>query len=98
MYITITAQKLTTGYAQSVADFVAYLEKENEGVPKSEQEHFFNQNRDKVYKNEVVKSIDSNTYKLKQGEPKFHLLLSLVSASKATRLNNSRMRLRTRLP
>ncbi|WP_416242069.1 hypothetical protein [Arenibacter sp. GZD-96] len=25
---------------------MAYLEKENEGVPKSEQEHFFNQNRD----------------------------------------------------
>lgn len=72
MYITITAQKLTTGYAQSVADFVDYLEKENEGVPKSGQEHFFNQNRDKVYKNEVIKTIDSNTYKLKQSEPKFY--------------------------
>ena len=72
MYITITAQKLTTGYAQSVADFVDYLEKENEGIPKSEQEHFFNQTKEGVFKSEVVKAIDANTYRLKQNEPKFY--------------------------
>ena len=31
MYITITAQKTEGNYAQSAADFVDYLEKENEG-------------------------------------------------------------------
>ena len=33
MYITITAQKVQGNYAQSAADFVDYLEKENEGKP-----------------------------------------------------------------
>lgn len=31
MYITIAAQKLEGDYSQSSADFVAYLEKENQG-------------------------------------------------------------------
>ena len=43
MYINITAQKLGTNYSQSSADFVDYLEKENEGLMKEDMEHFFNQ-------------------------------------------------------
>ena len=39
MYINITAQKLGTNYSQSSADFVDYLEKENEGLEKEEMEH-----------------------------------------------------------
>lgn len=41
MYITITPQKLGDNYAKSAADFVSYLEKENEGKPIDEIEHFF---------------------------------------------------------
>ena len=43
MYITITAQKLGKTYAQSAAEFVEYLEKENHGLEQDEIEHFFNQ-------------------------------------------------------
>ena len=32
MYITITPQKLGDNYTQSAGDFVAYLEKENDGL------------------------------------------------------------------
>ena len=34
MYITITAQKVQGNYAQSAADFVDYLEKETQKLPK----------------------------------------------------------------
>ena len=47
MYITITAQKLGGQYSQSVANFVDYLEKENEGLQQEEMEHFFNQYGDR---------------------------------------------------
>lgn len=72
MYITITAQKLKGNYAQSVADFVDYLEKESEGKSFEEQEHFFNQHGDEISGKEVIKEIDGNTAKLKKKEPKFY--------------------------
>ena len=40
MYITVTKQRLDGNYVQSVSDFVACLEKENEGKPIDEMEHF----------------------------------------------------------
>lgn len=40
MYITITAQKLGKTYGQSSGGFVAYLEKENQGLEQEEMEHF----------------------------------------------------------
>lgn len=72
MYITITAQKTEGNYAQSAADFVDYLEKENEGKPISEMEHFFDQYGEEISAGEVIKEIDGNTAKLKTSEPKFY--------------------------
>jgi len=42
MYIVITPQKIGQSYSNSVADYVAYLEKENEGMEHENQEHFSN--------------------------------------------------------
>lgn len=72
MYITITPQKLGDSYAQSVADFVAYLEKENEGKPIEDMEPFFNQHGDQISSREVIREIDGNTAKLKKTEPRFY--------------------------
>ncbi len=72
MYITITAQSLSGNFSQSAAAFVDYLEKENEGKPMPEMEHFFNQEHNEISAEEVVKDIDGNTAKLKKSEPKFY--------------------------
>jgi hypothetical protein len=72
MYITITPQKLGDNYLQSASDFVAYLEKENEGKPIDELEHFFNQYGEEISGKEVITEIDGNTAKLKKTEPKFY--------------------------
>ena len=69
MYITITKQTTNGNYAQSVADFVAYLEKENEGKPIDEMEYFFNQYGEEISSKEVIQEIDGNTAKLKKTEP-----------------------------
>jgi hypothetical protein len=80
MYITITPQKLGSNYSQSSADFVGYLEKENQGLEQGEMEHFFSQYGDKFSAEEVVKDIDGNGAKLKKTEPKFYSIT--VSPSK----------------
>ncbi|WP_165733690.1 MobB family relaxase [Polaribacter sp. 20A6] len=80
MYITITPQKTGGNYSQSSADFVKYLEKENEGLDQESMEHFFNQYDDEISAEEVVSSIDKNTRKLKKNEPKFYSIT--VSPSK----------------
>lgn len=72
MYVSITAQKLNGNYAQSVGDFVEYLEKENVGRLPVDQEYFFNHERDGIYTDEVIEEIDNNTAKLKKTEPKFY--------------------------
>ncbi len=72
MYITITAQKTNGNYSQSSADFVAYLEKENQQLKPSELEYFFNQHGEQISAEEVVDAIDKNTAKLKKREPKFY--------------------------
>lgn len=86
MYITISPQKLNTTYSQSVSDFVAYLEKENEGVDKEYQELFFNQYSDAITPNEVIHQIDTNTSKLKKTEPKFYSLTVSPSAAELKHL------------
>lgn len=72
MYITITAQSLSGNFGQSAAAFVDYLEKENEGKPMPELEHFFDQNHNEISAAEIIKEIDGNTAKLKKSEPKFY--------------------------
>lgn len=89
MYINITAQKLGTNYSQSSADFVDYLEKENEGLEKNEMEHFFNQYGDEISAKEVVKEIDGNTAKLKKKEPKFYSITVSPSKYELQKLENT---------
>ena len=89
MYITITPQKLGRNYAQSSADFVGYLEKENQGLEQEEMEHFFNQYGDEFSAEEVVKDIDGNGAKLKKKEPKFYSITVSPSKYELNRLQNS---------
>ncbi|MCM5664012.1 MobB family relaxase [Galbibacter mesophilus] len=72
MYITITAQNLSGNAGQSASAFVDYLEKENEGKPMPEMEHFFNGEDDEISSEEVISGIDGNTAKLKKTEPMFY--------------------------
>jgi|26BtaG_2_1085354.scaffolds.fasta_scaffold00043_19 hypothetical protein len=95
MYITITPQKLGGNYSQSAADFVEYLEKENQGVEEGGQtkqakgvEYFFNQYDDGISAEEVVREIDGNTAKLKKNEPKFYSITVSPSKYELSRLQN----------
>lgn len=89
MYITITPQKLTETYSQSVADYVDYLGKENEGLEQNDMEHFFNQYGDEISTEQVVKEINENTAKLKKVEPKFYSITVNPSKYELSRLQNS---------
>jgi hypothetical protein len=89
MYITITAQKLTGDYSQSVADFVDYLEKENHGLDQEDTVHFFNQYGDNISAKEVVQEIDGNTANLKKAEPKFYSITVSPSQYELKRLQHS---------
>lgn len=95
MYITITAQKLGGKYSQSSADFVDYLEKENQGLEQEDIEHFFDQYGDEINAKEVVKEIDGNTAKLKNREPKFYSITVSPSQSELRKLQNSSEDLKT---
>jgi len=88
MYITITPQKLGDNYTKSAADFVSYLEKENEGKFVDELEHFFNQYGEEILSNEVIKEIDGNTSKLKKTEPKFYSITVNPSQYELKQLQN----------
>ena len=88
MYITITAQKLGGNYSQSSADFVEYLEKENQSLEQENIEHFFNQYGDEINAKEVVKEIDGNTAKLKKKEPKFYSITVSPSQSELRKLQH----------
>ena len=95
MYITITAQKMGGNYSQSSADFVGYLEKENEGLEQRDMEHFFNQFGDEISAEEVVKEIDGNTAKLKKKEPKFYSITVSPSKYELRELQNNSQDLKT---
>jgi len=89
MYITITPQKLGNNYSQSSADFVGYLEKENQGLEQQDMEHFFNQYGDEISAEEVVKEIDGNTAKLEKHEPRFYSITVSPSKYELRKLQNS---------
>jgi hypothetical protein len=89
MYISITPQKLAANYSQSAADFVEYLEKENQSLEEPEMEHFFNQYGDEIPAGEVVREIDANTDKLKKTEPKFYSITVSPSKYELSRLQNT---------
>ena len=88
MYISVTRQHLNKTFSQSASDFVAYLEKENEGKSPELQEHFFDQNNDSIPPGQVVKEIDGNTAKLKKKEPKFYSLTINPSKTELKAINN----------
>ena len=95
MYITITAQKTSGLYSQSVADFVTYLEKENREFQEEQSEEFFNQTSDNISGQQVVSEIDNNTSKLKKTEPKFYSITVNPSKYEISRLTNSSVDLKT---
>lgn len=95
MYISITPQKLGDNYTTSVADFVAYLEKENEGKTLEEVEHFFNQYGDAISSKDVIQDIDSNTAKLKKTEPRFYSITVSPSQQELKHLQNHSEALKT---
>ncbi|WP_299780507.1 MobB family relaxase [uncultured Formosa sp.] len=94
MYITITAQKLGESYSSSAADFVAYLEKENENKPLDETEYFFNQQGDEFVAKDVIKDIDGNTSKLKKNEPRFYSITINPSKSELRHIQNDTEKLK----
>ncbi|MBI6119640.1 MobB family relaxase [Salegentibacter maritimus] len=91
MYITITPQKLGANYSQSAADYVDYLEKENQlpGIEEKDHELFFNQEEDGISPETVVKEIDANTAKLEKREPKFYSITVNPSQYELKKLQNS---------
>ena len=89
MYITISPQKLGANYSRSSADFVGYLEKENQGLKHDKMEHFFNQYGDGISAEEVVREIDGNTAKLEKSEPRFYSITVSPSKYELRRLQNS---------
>lgn len=89
MYVAITPQQLGSSYSSSVADYVAYLEKENEERALDSQEHFFNQYNDRIDPETVIKEIDGNTAKLKKKEPKFYSIIVSPSQRELLHIQNS---------
>ena len=89
MYITITPQKMGGNYSKSSADFVGYLEKENQGLEQQDMEHFFNQYGDEISAEEVIQEIDGNTAKLEKHEPRFYSITVSPSKYELRKLQNS---------
>ncbi|SNY99546.1 MobB family relaxase [Flagellimonas pacifica] len=88
MYITITRQHMGNTFSQSSADFVAYLEKENEGKHHELREPFFDQFNDRVDAKTLVQEIDANTDRLKRTEPKFYSITINPSQKELRAMNN----------
>lgn len=89
MYITVTPQKMGGNYSKSSADFVGYLEKENQGLEQGDMEHFYNQYGDEVSAEEVVREIDGNTAKLEKHEPRFYSITVSPSKYELGQLRNN---------
>ncbi len=95
MYIAISPQKIGQSYSNSAADYVAYLEKENEGLEQENQEHFFNQTQDRISPAKVISEIDANTAKLKKTEPKFYSIVVSPSQRELQKIANNPEALKT---
>ena len=89
MYITITPQTLGGNYSSGSADFVDYLEKENQHLDPEEREFFFNQYSDQITPEEVVREIDANTAKLEKTEPRFYSITLNPSSYELKRVKQS---------
>lgn len=89
MYITISPQVVSGDYSQSATDFVAYLEKENQGLEQDQAEPFFSQFENDVERETVIREIDNNTAKLKKVEPKFYAITVNPSRRELEHIQNS---------
>jgi len=89
MYISITKQHLDSTFSQSSGDFVAYLEKENQGKAPELQEHFFDQSNGRISAKQVIDEIDHNTAKLKKRDPKFYSLTINPSQRELKHIENN---------
>ncbi|RTE54261.1 mobilization protein [Arenibacter aquaticus] len=89
MYIIITPQKMGGNFSKSSADFVGYLEKENQGLEQQDMEHFFNQYGDEISAEEVIREIDGNTAKLEKHEPRFYSITVSPSKYELRNLQNN---------
>tara|TARA_Y100000815_G_scaffold146270_1_gene132360 strand:+ start:645 stop:1649 length:1005 start_codon:yes stop_codon:yes gene_type:complete len=76
-------------YSKSSADFVGYLEKENQGLEHQDTENFFNQYGDEITAEEVIREIDGNTAKLEKHEPRFYSITVSPSKYELRKLQNS---------
>ena len=76
-------------FSKSSADFVGYLEKENQGLEHQDMEHFFNQYGDEISTEEVIRGIDGNTAKLEKHEPRFYSITVSPSKYELRKLQNS---------
>ncbi len=94
MYISITKQHMGATFDSSVADFTAYLEKENQGLAPGEGERFFDQYNDRIDADTVTREIDANTAKLKKNEPKFYSLTVNPSGRELAAIGNDPEKLR----
>ena len=89
MYVTISPQKSGGHYASSCADYVNYLEKENEHVPQEEQERFFNATDKDILPESVTSEIDGNTAKLKTSEARFYSITINPSSREMAKLRSN---------
>lgn len=94
MYLTITPQKLGGNFSSSVADFVAYLEKENRDQPMEKMNHFFNQTGFNISEQQVIGEIDANTAKLKKNEPRYYSITINPSRYELQHIKNNSLYLR----
>jgi hypothetical protein len=100
MYIAISPQKTGPTYQNSVSDYVAYLEKENEeneagDTLEAKKEFFFNQHREDIDPAEVIKAIDGNTAKLRKQDSRFYSLIVSPSQRELTHLQNDPEKLKS---
>ncbi|MFC4028527.1 MobB family relaxase [Zunongwangia endophytica] len=88
MYVTISPQKSGGHFATSSADYVNYLEKENQQLPDQEKELFFDAESDSISPETVTAEIDQNTAKLKTSEARFYSITINPSARELGKLTS----------
>lgn len=89
-----TAGRTVGSNAGSCGGLVDYLEKENRLKAPSEQEYWFNQQRNDIRPHEVRQEIDANTAKLKKTEAKFYLINISPSQQELQHLGNDPQKLK----
>ncbi len=95
MYLTISPQKLSQKYSSSSADFVTYLEKENQSINADSPELFFNQDSHRITSSEVIEAIDGNVAKLKRTEPRYYSITINPSQRELNHIGNDKQKLIT---